>query len=581
MQLPQAVRGWLAAVLVVMTGALPPDVAAQGPAPYTITAASWLGGPLDSDRVRGARIQRDGTIVVAANVGPARPGGVVPILLNGTNDQSGGVIVRLSADGSTVLSVSRVAAQIEDLALDADDNIVAALWTQGLVKLDPSASQVLWTAPGRVGRVDAADDGTVVALVTAANDPEADAPGAGTLMVYAPDGAPLGSFAGRHNTLDVCLDGPSATVITIGWRQATADGNPVQIAYLRGTRFTGQDRWTGYDWSTDNASPRFINRPENNMADTRGYRCDVGADGKLYAAFEAAGGNHIFRYNPADITQRVSLAGGDQWHSFANTRSEHKTFFARYEPGSGQFLGGQQFLTRLSDGRGNTARVRNAAITADAAGRVYLGGSSAWGLPLPPHPRFVAQPGSAVFNPLEANASAYLGGTWFMVMSADFRTRLYVTRLATDGNVDALDARVLGDGTANVVFGGRTRAVTETFTLDPIQVTPAGGQEGWFAVAAPVQLLPRFTFGPGGSPSAPATLTFDASGSVAAQGIVRYDWEFGDGGLATGRNVGHTYTVPGVYTVRLTLTTATGDTASVERTLIVGGQSLFLPSLRR
>jgi hypothetical protein len=581
MYLPRVTRRWLAAVLVVMAGVLPTHVAAQGPAPYTINAASWLGSALDNDRVRGARIQRDGTIVVAGNVGPARPGGVVPILLNGASDQSGGVIVRLSADGRTVLSVTRVATQIEDLALDADDNVIIALWAQGLAKLDPSASQVLWTAAGRVGRVDAADDGTVAALVSAANDPEADAPGAGTLMIYAGDGTPLGTFPGRHNTLDVCLDSASATVVTIGWRQAAADGNPVQIAYLRGTRYTGQDQWTDYDWSTDNASPRFINRPENNMADTRGYRCDVGADGKLYAAFEAAGGNHIFRYSPSDISQKVSLAGGDHWHTFSNTRSEHKTFFARYEPISGRFLAGQQFLTRLSDGRGNTARVRNAAITADAAGRVYLGGSSAWGLPLPPHPRYVTQPGGAVFNPLEANPSAYLGGTWFMVMSTDFRTRLYVTRLATDGNVDTLDARILGDGAANVVFGGRTRTVTETFTLDPIQVTPAGGQEGWFAVIAPVQLLPRFTFGPGGSPGAPATLTFDASGSIAAQGIVRYDWEFGDGGVATGRNVGHTYTAPGVYTVRLTLTTSTGDTASVARTVIIGGQSLFLPSLRR
>jgi len=44
--------------------------------------------------------------------------------------------------------------------------------------------------------------------------------------------------------------------------------------------------------------------------DTRGYRCAIGRDGRLYIAFEAAGGNHLFRYSPTDINEPFKLVGG-------------------------------------------------------------------------------------------------------------------------------------------------------------------------------------------------------------------------------------------------------------------------------
>jgi len=60
--------------------------------------------------------------------------------------------------------------------------------------------------------------------------------------------------------------------------------------------------------------------------------------------------------------------------------------------------------------------------------------------------------------------------------------------------------------------------------------------------------------------------TFDASGSADDHAIVNYAWDFGDGSAATsGRTLSkasHTYTAAGQYTVKLTVTDGSGQTAS-------------------
>jgi hypothetical protein len=452
-------------------------------AQYSLSTSSFLGDAGGTDRIRGSRIMPDGTIVLAANIGTAAPGGLTPLLLNGATASSSGAILRLSADGRTVLSVTRVAAQVEDLAIDAAGNIYVAAFNGGSLKLNPNATSILWSKPGRTLRIDAASDGTAAVLVTPATDPDKSDAGAGTISVFDAAGVQLSSFAGKDNTLDVCIDPTSQTVTSIGWRQASAfDGSstqPVQIAYLRGTSYAGVIKYTAYDWSTDQASPRFINRITNNMADTRGYRCAIGGDGKLYAAFEVAGGNHIFRYNGFDIVAGVQIAGGDRWHEFYNTRSEHKTFFGRYEAGTGAYILGQQITNRLENGAGNTLRVNTGTIAADAAGRVYIGGASAWGLPMPPHSLFTVRPNETTFNPY---TSGYLGGTWLMVLSPDLRTRLYTTRLVTNGGLHSIDARS-ANGSTRIVFAGTTKSFTETYTQNALQMAAGGGaQDGWFSV---------------------------------------------------------------------------------------------------
>jgi len=103
-----------------------------------------------------------------------------------------------------------------------------------------------------------------------------------------------------------------------------------------------------------------------------------GGAGKLHAAFEVAGGNHILSREPAhgepgNLKERIEIVGGDMWFEWYNTASEHKTFIGRYEPEAGSSLQGQQICTRFWNGsssQGNALRIDNGALAADQAGRV-------------------------------------------------------------------------------------------------------------------------------------------------------------------------------------------------------------------
>jgi serine protease len=63
------------------------------------------------------------------------------------------------------------------------------------------------------------------------------------------------------------------------------------------------------------------------------------------------------------------------------------------------------------------------------------------------------------------------------------------------------------------------------------------------------------------------TVSFDGSGSHDDRGIVLYEWNFGDGAVATGTAVSHTYSASGTYVVTLAVTDTDGvmdtDTAMV------------------
>ncbi|WP_250631141.1 PKD domain-containing protein [Rhodoflexus caldus] len=86
------------------------------------------------------------------------------------------------------------------------------------------------------------------------------------------------------------------------------------------------------------------------------------------------------------------------------------------------------------------------------------------------------------------------------------------------------------------------------------------------------EAIPRLEF-IGAQPTttcAPVTFNFTARNSISVEGIIRYDFDFGDGSpvvsiappfTPTGfPDVSHTYTTPGVYTPRVTITTASGCT---------------------
>ena len=66
------------------------------------------------------------------------------------------------------------------------------------------------------------------------------------------------------------------------------------------------------------------------------------------------------------------------------------------------------------------------------------------------------------------------------------------------------------------------------------------------------------------------SVTFDASNSVDTDGsISSYEWEMGDGSTLTGRQVSHTYSNEGQYTVTLEVEDDSGATSQVTRTVTV------------
>lgn len=462
----------LLSLLVAVAVAADPAVLMSGP----------LGGAGDESLMASA-FQSDGTLVVAGTIGTTAPGGLSPLVVGSATSGSAGAVIRLSGDGRTVLSVTRVSAEVFDLAIDSADRIHTAAGAGGYLVLSADGGTLLRAkAVGYVRRVDVGgDDHAVILRPSNTSD---SASGSGTLFLYNAAGDELVTFTGYRNTLDVCLDSASQTIVTIGWRQASAfDGSstqPVQIAYLRGTAYNGTATWTGYDWSTDTASDRFLNKPTNNMADTRGYRVALGGDGKVYAAFECAGGNTIFRYSPFSITQTVGIVGGDKYHEWYNTAAEHKTFFARYEPATGAYLLGQRFCARLSNNKGNAVRVKNGAIAANAQGEVFLTGASAFGLPLS-------------WEPLPSGS--YTGGAFVLHMSSDFRTRRLCTRLSSGGSMEAV---ALGSG--RVALAGSCGATT--YAIHALQPAYGGGASD--GLAAVVALGDPSDSTPPSTPGAPA-----------------------------------------------------------------------------
>lgn len=486
---------------------------------FGLATSTYLGDLSGGEYVYGMAYQSDGTLVLALNIGPINPGGVSPVYLNGATDASPGAILRLSGDGQSVISLTRLSSAVYDLSVDAADNLLVAAGTDGLFQLNPAADSVMAAALAGafVYRADAAVDGHAVALVPG-NPGDADQKaGNGTVYIFDAGLVQLNSFSGGFaHTLDVAIDGMSETVFTIGFTNkftwggvAYGPSTPVDVPGLRGVPYDfnpggGIDaRWSGYNWEAnvwlDEAktipNPRYINYPfstdpadltadryplveSSNMADSRGYRVEVAADGNLYAAFEFDGGNTPFRWSPFDLTVSEAPVGGDIFHQTFNTSTVPKVFFARYVPSTGELLLSQWYTNRLFNSVGpandNTIRMKGGVLWADESGRVYIGGSSASGLPIPGNSVYAPNAGETTLNPFDP--STYTGGAYLMAYSSDFATRLFTTRLSTSGNTRAIAARTIGsEPETRIAWAGTSFLAAPLFTLNALQPQPGYG----------------------------------------------------------------------------------------------------------
>ncbi len=82
---------------------------------------------------------------------------------------------------------------------------------------------------------------------------------------------------------------------------------------------------------------------------------------------------------------------------------------------------------------------------------------------------------------------------------------------------------------------------------------------------------PTVSFSPStNSTNTGSPVSFNAGGAADPDGlIVSYAWDFGDGSSGSGSSPSHTYSSPGTYTVKLTVTDNSGSTASSSSTVTI------------
>ncbi|MBN1275003.1 PKD domain-containing protein, partial [Candidatus Woesearchaeota archaeon] len=86
--------------------------------------------------------------------------------------------------------------------------------------------------------------------------------------------------------------------------------------------------------------------------------------------------------------------------------------------------------------------------------------------------------------------------------------------------------------------------------------------------AAPKPPAASFTWTPT-SPTTGQQVQFTDQSSDSDGSVVSYYWSFGDGSSSSSKNPAHTYTSPGAYTVRLTVTDDDGLTDTEQKTIMV------------
>jgi len=118
----------------------------------------------------------------------------------------------------------------------------------------------------------------------------------------------------------------------------------------------------------------------------------------------------------------------------------------------------------------------------------------------------------------------------------------------------------------------KSYSVAGTYTVT-LTVTDDVGQTGTISKTVTVSndsgLSAKIVYSPT-SPRAGQEVVFDGADSYSPDGIVTYEWEWGDGAHgAYGLTVRHTYAAPGTYVVRLTITDTKGRKATTTVTLTI------------
>ena len=425
---------------------------------FNVCTATYLGGP-GADIAGGVDIAPDNTVVV----GGAFPGhdfGQTATQL-GAGD---GAVLRLSPDGSQVLSVTRLGGPVTEVATLPGGEIAVA-GGFGVTLLSADASVALWTAEvGEARRVAAGSDSTVAVLHGK------------DVTVFDLAGAQLGTFPVAGTSInDVAVDGASASVFVTGYRQSDMGAcQQYKSTFIRSHGYDGAAKWTNYDWNGDDVDDT------EDCADSTGFGVAIGRDGQLYYAAKSDGGNTVHRKLPRDLGTDAKNVAFDPYNTPYGLKGASAVgYYARFDPATGDHLGGQFLVSRKANGDEDPAAAEaNAAppdqISALADGTMVIVGSSAY---------LLAGHDTKSIDGIKVGAyTAY--EPYVLIVAPDFSQRLAWTAFTATGPGGSRGVAV-GPDSAAILFAQSGESITKgpLITVDALQPDPAGGDgEAWLAV---------------------------------------------------------------------------------------------------
>lgn len=350
-----------------------------------VQTATYLGGPGDNLPVNTGVAGRH-HVMVGGNFSEVKsPVSFAVKNFNGAGTSSRGRVLHLNMFGDTILSVTNLGNVIYDFEVQNFGNyrmVVAGDF--GVSVLDSSSMNQLWNVPasqlwgsGPIS-VDIDDNGHVVVLRSK------------QFRVYNQSGAPISDLKVLTDDFVNDITIKNDSVYVTGFNNGTLDGYtcvpaeptnglPVQSAFVKAYSLAGGT--LNYIFKTFGFPGSELGKDE---ADTRGYRINIGKDGKIYFLGEAAGGNSVFRWNGKQTVftngcqnPRSKLVSYDQYSIPFNTKSAHIAYFCTINPRTGEVERGQYVIPRLSSGVSNSYRIKDGYIHADQKGYVYIGGTSA------------------------------------------------------------------------------------------------------------------------------------------------------------------------------------------------------------